>query len=245
MKATDILDLQAIDKNVINGAVDLNLSNGKINGDVATFHMNYGDWTQPTSGGAIQKRSTVDADITLSLTNLRLNNDGSVTVTVNTAYRNFKRAVVDASGINLALTIHIYSSQERTNEKFTRNDHTNGPAANFGNVDFSCDITIPARSTLVVGAGRYWNDLERTTVDDEFIAGIRVFNPNYPDYRPGSRMVNGVEESCNRSGGWACRMVDGKEVELRTKIGNSTTGDPPYRKINNEERNQNKIGLHG
>lgn len=242
MRAEDVLDLQSIETTIINGAIDLSISGGSIKDDTATFHMSYGDYTKPTAGGAIVKRSTVNADITLSLTNLRLNNDGSVTTTVNTMYRNFHREVVDASGVNLALTIHIYASQERTNEKFTRADHTNGPAANFGNVDFSYDVTIPARSTLVVGAGRYWNDIENTTLDDEFIAGIKVFNPHYPDYRPGSIMVGSQELSCNRNGGWNSRMVSGKEVELRTKNGHNESGDPPSIIVNGNETNQLKVG---
>lgn len=239
------LEIQGIDKHVINGAVDLQLTEISRTADEGKFHMHYGDWTQPTTGGAIQKRSEVDADISATLSNQRLNADGSVTATITTRYRTFGRTFLNNNGVNLALTIHVYASQDRQNEVFTRADHTNGPSAGFGNVDFSYDVTVPARGTVMAGMGHYWNDLEKTTLDDEFSGGLVLFNPNYPDYRPGARRLSGTYESLNRGGGKRHRRVNGQWVEMRTMNGHVGTDNPPKRHVGGQWVNQNKIGANG
>lgn len=64
-----------------------------------------------------------------------------------------------------------------------------------------------------------------------------------PDYRPGSRMLAGVEYSCNRPTGANERRSAGVNWELRTMDGGWGTGNPPERRIGGVNRNQSKVGI--
>lgn len=231
------LQIKGLHANIINGAVDLKLTqSGSI------IHIEYGDYSLNTSGGAMQKRSTVSADVIVSLENERIGDLNAITVDVVAKYTNFKRVENSADGVKIGTTIHIYNSQERTNEVFNHRTAQIQSSETYSDVSLRYSITIPAQGTAYAGLGRYWNDIDTSDKDDEFSGGFEIFNTLLPDYRPMARIVNGREMSCNRSGGFLARMVNGQEVELRTLNGGVGTGNPPSIVRNNTEVNQRKIG---
>lgn len=220
------VQITAIQPEILNGAYDLSVTQTGGSGYNRTLHMHYGDYSQPTTGGAVVKRSDVDADIDVSISNQRNAGNGAVTLTVTTKYYNFHRTLVSDQPVILDYTIHIYASQERADERFTQSG-TMQSSATYPDVSFSYDVTVPALGTVSVGIGRYWNDIENTSIDDEFRGGLTVYNPNPPDYRPGGRIISGVKWSLNREGGRCDRKVNGADVEMRTENGHNASGNPP------------------
>lgn len=235
------LQIRGVKVNIINGAIDLNVTQTGGSGFTRTLHMHYGDWSLPTSGGSRVKRSDVNADVQITLSNFRDAGSGAVTVNVATRYYNYHRTLVNAEPVILGYHIHIYGSQGRVNEKFTANGNMQS-SATYSDVNFDYDVTIPARSTILIGLGRYWNDIDRTTIDDEFNGGLEIFNPNFADYRPWARRINGRDMSCNRNGGWLGRRVNGQDIELRTSNGHKESGNPPEVWLNGKPTNALKIG---
>lgn len=236
------LQVQGVKVNIINGAVDLDVHEvTRAGANNRTLHMTYGDYSLNTAGSQQVKRSQVDADIDVSISNERNAGNGAVTCTVTTKYYNFHRTLLDANPVMLNTTIHIYASQERQNEVFSQTSLMQS-AATYRDVSFSYDVTIPALGTMSVGLGRYYNDGETTTADDEFNGGLEVRNPNPPDYRPGARMIGGAWKSLNRPSGMRARRVNGQWVELRTENGGVGTDNPPSRYYNGQWFNQKKIG---
>lgn len=236
------VQITAIQPEILNGAIDLSVTQTGGSGYNRTLHMSYGDWSLPASGGGSNiKRSQVDADIDVSISNQRNAGNGAVTFTVATRYYNFHRTLINDQPVILDYTIHIYASQERADERFTQSG-TMQSSATYPDVSFSYDVTVPALGTVSVGIGRYWNDIENTSIDDEFRGGLTVYNPNPPDYRPGGRLISGTWQSHNRSGGRCHRLVGGQWTEMRTENGGTGTGNPPLRRTNNTWYNQRKVG---
>lgn len=239
--ALQALQIKGVKVNTINGAVDLNVTQTGGQGFERNLHMHYGDWSLPSAGGAMVKRSDVNADIGVVLSHFRDAGNGAVTFNVATRYSNFKRTLVNDQPVVMKYTIHIYGSQDRADEKFSQSG-TMQSSATYPDVQFNYDVTVAALGTVYVGMGRYWNDIATSSIDDEFNGGLEVYNPNPPDYRPGARLINGQEMSHNRNGGWAGRMVNGKDVELRTEQGHSASGNPPEIWLGGKAVNQLKIG---
>ena len=234
------VQITAIQPEILNGAYDLSVTQTGGSGLNRTLHMSYGDYSQPTTGGAVVKRSQVDADIDVSISNQRNAGNGAVTLTVSTRYYNFHRTLVDSNPIVITYDIHIYASQDRTNEQFHQGGNIQS-SATYSDVSFSYDLTIPALGTVNLGIGRYWNDIEDSDIDDEFRGGLVVYNPNPPDYRPGGRIISGVKWSLNRDGGHCDRKVSGADVELRTENGHNASGNPPEVRLNGSATNQLKV----
>lgn len=235
------LQVQGVKVNIINGAVDLDVHEvTRAGANNRTLHMAYGDYSLNTAGSQQVKRSQVDADIDVSISNERNAGNGAVTFTVTTKYYNFHRTLIDANPVMLNTTIHIYASQERQNEVFSQTSLMQS-AATYRDVSFSYDVTIPALGTMSVGLGRYYNDAETTTTDDEFNGGLNVYNPNPPDYRPMGRIIDGVAWSCNRDGGAMERWENDHGVELRTENGHNASGNPPEVWLNGAATNQLKV----
>ena len=235
------LQITGVKVNTINGAIDLNVTQTGGSGFNRTLHMHYGDYSQPTTGGSVVKRSDVDADIDVNLSNFRDAGNGAVTFTVSTRYFNFHRTLVNDQPVILGYTIHIYGSQDRVNEKFTASGNMQS-SATYSDVNFSYDVTVPALSNIYVGMGRYWNDINRSGIDDEFNGGLEVHNPNLPDYRPGAVLIGGRWMSCNRNGGSNNVRVNGGWVEQRTVNGHNASDNSPFIRLNNTWVNQLKIG---
>lgn len=221
------VQITAIQPEIINGAIDLSVTQTGGSGYNRTLHMSYGDWSLPASGGGANvKRSQVDADIDVSISNQRNAGNGAVTLTVTTRYYNFHRTLVNDQPVIMNYTIHIYASQERADERWSTSG-TMQSSATYPDVSFSYDVTIPALGTTYLGIGHYWNDIGNSDVDDEFRGGLVVYNPNPPDYRPGGRIISGVKWSLNRNGGHCDRKVNGADVEMRTENGHNASGNPP------------------
>ena len=235
------VQITAIQPEILNGAIDLSVTQTGGSGYNRTLHMTYGDWSLPAGGGANVKRSQVDADIDVSISNQRNAGNGAVTFTVTTRYYNFHRTLINDQPVVMNYTIHIYASQERADERFSQSGQMQS-SATYSDVSFSYDVTVPALGTVHVGIGRYWNDIGNSDVDDEFRGGLTVYNPNPPDYRPGQRLISGTWQSHNRSGGRCHRLVGGTWTEMRTENGGTGTGNPPLRRSNNTWYNQRKVG---
>ena len=235
------VQITAIQPEILNRAIDLSVTQTGGSGYNRTLHMTYGDWSLPASGGANVKRSQVDADIDVSISNQRNAGNGAVTFTVTTRYYNFHRTLVNDQPVIMNYTIHIYASQERVDERFSQSGQMQS-SATYSDVSFSYDVTVPALGTVSVGIGRYWNDIGNSDIDDEFRGGLTVYNPNPPDYRPGQRLISGAWQSHNRSGGRCHRLVGGTWTEMRTENGGTGTGNPPLRMSNNTWYNQRKVG---
>lgn len=224
------LEVSGVGINKINGAIDLKLWATSGAGLHQTVHMSYGDYTK--GRGGLGLRSRVDADIEISVENIVTDNVGNMAFDVHARYFNFHRSYVNTNGAVLPLHIHIYASQDRANEVTVIHDNTSGSSKQYGDVNFTYNVYLPCNTDMYVGVGRYWNDLDRTNIDDEFNGGIWVRNPNQlpppppPDYRPGSRLIGGEEMSHNRDGGHCDRMLGGP-VEMRTIKGHEESGNPP------------------
>ena len=238
------LEVQSVGVNIINGAIDLNVQQTGGADKNRTLHMTYGDWSQTSSGGSNVKRSQVDADIDVSISNERNAGNGAVTFTVTTKYYNFHRTLVNDQPVILDYTIHIYASQERSDERFIQTGVMQS-SATYSDVSFSYDVTVPALSTVNVGMGRYWNDIENTTVDDEFNGGLTIYNPNPPDYRPWAVKYGNDWQSCNRNGGMMSVRKNGQWVECRTQDGGVGEGNPPSIREGGRWKNARKVGING
>lgn len=238
------LEVQSVGVNIINGAIDLNVQQTGGADKNRTLHMTYGDWSQTSSGGSNVKRSQVDADIDVSISNERNAGNGAVTFTVTTKYYNFHRTLVNDQPVILDYTIHIYASQERSDERFTQTGVMQS-SATYSDVSFSYDVTVPALSTVNVGMGRYWNDIENTSIDDEFNGGLTIYNPNPPDYRPWAVKYGNDWQSCNRNGGMMSVRKNGQWVECRTQDGGVGEGNPPSIREGGRWKNARKVGVNG
>lgn len=158
---------------VINGGTDLKLT--KTNDH--TVHMDYGDYTLDPSGGNLAVRSRVSSDIIITVIQETRNADNSITAIVNCKYTNFNRRMVNDNGVWLNAIIHIYNSDQRTNEVFMRSDNIIGGGKTYPDVSFNTLVTVPPEQTVVVGVGRYWNDVDGSSSDDEFTGGLQLTNP--------------------------------------------------------------------
>lgn len=238
------LEVRSVGVNIINGAIDLDVHQTGGAGKNRTLHMTYGDWSMTSAGGSNVKRSRVDADIDVSISNERNAGNGAVTFTVTTKYYNFHRTLINDQPVILDYTIHIYASQERSDERFTQTGQMQS-SATYSDVSFSYDVTVPALSTVNVGMGRYWNDIENTTIDDEFNGGLTIYNPNPPDYRPWSVKYGNDWQSCNRNGGIMSVRKNGQWVECRTQDGGVGEGNPPSIREGGKWKNARKVGING
>lgn len=238
------LEVQSVGVNIINGAIDLNVRQTGGADKNRTLHMTYGDWSKTSAGGGSVKRSQVDADIDVSISNERNAGNGAVTFTVTTKYYNFHRTLINDQPVILDYTIHIYASQERADERFTQSGQMQS-SATYSDVSFSYDVTVPALSTVNVGMGRYWNDIENTTIDDEFNGGLTIYNPNPPDYRPWAVKYGNDWQSCNRNGGMMSVRKNGQWVECRTQDGGVGEGNPPSIREGGRWKNARKVGING
>lgn len=156
--------------NKINGGLDLAVTS---NGD-GTLHMSYGDYAIPTGGGSTAVRSRVEADIIVTVIGAVINPNGTLTATVNTKYTNFHRTLVDSGGMHVTSIIHIYASDDRENEVFTRVDDVSGSSKYYPDVSFNQQITLQPNGSAYVGIGRYWNDVDSSDSDDEFTGGLKI-----------------------------------------------------------------------
>lgn len=155
------------------GSGNLQLTKSGNNG----FHMSYQDYTLDSSGANLAARSRVQADVSMKIVSVSFDEDADTyTIAVQTTYSNFGRVITNNNGINLAAVIHIYNSDERTNEVFTRGDNVI-QGATYNDVSFTREYKVKSGETVYATAGRYWSDINNTNKDDEFIVGVQIKAP--------------------------------------------------------------------
>lgn len=141
------------------------------------FHMSYQDYTLDTSGANLAARSRVEADVAMKIISVAYDESANkYTIAVQTKYTNFKRVITNTNGINLSAVIHIYNSDERTNEVFEAGDNVI-QGHNYNDVSFTREYTVGSGETFYASAGRYYSDVANTNDDDEFIVGVQIKAP--------------------------------------------------------------------
>ena len=89
----------------------------------------------------------------------------------------------------------------------------------------------------------YFNRWSGGVVGSGTDLGYVAFDLSIKYYMPGSRVISGIERSCNRVGGSNERMVAGAGQKLYTTAGGILTNNPPQRRSSNQNFNQNLIGM--
>ena len=170
-----------------------------------------------------------------------VNNDNSVTVTGTISDASFRRDQAYSGQTYYQYEIWItFNGQEtfrtivQANEAMSKNRTQLGIPSSFS-------VTVQPRATSdAAGIFFHSKSVGYTYAPDEFVTGIRIFNPNYPDYRPGQCLHSGTWKSHNRSGGSANILVNNTWTEMRTTAGDNN--NPPLIRRNNSWTDQAKIG---
>lgn len=211
---------------IIQNAQDLNVapvSNGA--------NVTYGDWT----GIPLVKRSNNSFTIRYNNISQTLNANNSVTVSFDVVIGTLTRTVVNPNGpadatVTASIDGHTFWS-------FT--EPVTVPSSHPG-YSRSFSVTVPPLATSWLASVHLYNDM--LLEDDEFRVGMRIYNPNPPDYRPGMHRVGGSWQSHNRGVGKADKRQGGSWGTMRTQDGPNGTGNPPLIRRGGVWRNQSKIG---
>lgn len=222
------------DKNIQQGGVDLSVT--PVGNGVA---VTYGDYTKQGGTGPLTKKSNVTFNVTYSNVTQVVNSDNSVTVSYDVVISNFVRAVV-ATDYNL----NVQVSASIAGHQFWNFYEAVAAASNHAGYSGHYSVTVPPLGTSWGAGVHFLNNMDNTPIDDEFNVGMRIYNPNHPDYRPGQDRVSGVWESHNRSAGRADIRSGGAWVTMRTQDGGSGTGNPPLIHTGGSWINQRKIGAN-
>lgn len=194
-------------------------------------NVSYGDYT----GIPLAKRSNNSFTIRYTNISQTVHNNGSVTVSFRVTFGTLRRTVVStAFPANATVTAKI--------DGVTFWNHTEPvtvPSSHPGYTR-SFSVTVPPLGTSWAAAIHFYNDM--SVADDEFRAGMRIYNPNPPDYRPGQQLISGKWQSHNRGAGKANKREGGSWSTMRTQDGGSGTGNPPSLRTSGTWRNQRKIG---
>lgn len=213
-------------QNIIQGGADLvvtPVSNG--------VNATYGDWT----GIPLVKRSNVSFNIRYTNISHVLNSDASITVTFDVVVSTFTRTVVNS---DIPLTTNVRASI--AGEQFWNfTEAVTTPSTHTG-VTRTKSVTVPPLGTSWQAGVHFYNDM--TVADDEFDSGMRIYNPNPPDYRPGQIRISSAWQSHNRGAGKADKRVGGSWQTMRTQSGPGGTGNPPSIRRSGSWFNQSKIG---
>lgn len=209
---------------IIQNAVDLNVapvSNG--------VDVTYGDWV------AGVKKSNSAFTIRYTGVNQTVNSDNSVKVDFTITIGTLTRTVVDPTYPHLATvtaSIDGYTFWNYTEPVTSPSSHP-GYTRTFS-------VTVAPLGTSELASIHFYNDM--AVADDEFVAGMKIYNPNPPDYRPGMHRVGGSWQSHNRGVGKADKRQSGSWGTMRTQDGPNGTGNPPIIRRGGVWRNQSKIG---
>lgn len=194
-------------------------------------NIRYGDWT----GIPLVKRSNVTFTIRYNSINQTLNSNNSVTVTFQAVVGTFTRSVVNSAVSDTATVTGKLDNQTFWN--FTESIIVPSTHAGYTR---SFSVTVPPLGTSNLAMVHVYNDM--SSADDEFKVGMRIYNPNPPDYRPGQHRVSGSWQSHNRGVGKANKRQGGSWQTMRTQNGPNGTGNPPSIRRSGTWRNQSKIG---
>lgn len=217
--------------NITQGGQDLvvsTVSNG--------VNASYGDWT----GVPNVRRSIVDFFVRYVEISHVVNTDNSITVTFTVQISSRGRTVTNSGGPNLNAT----TTASVAGEQFWNITEPVTVASTHPGVIRTKSVTVPPLGSSWQAGVYYFNTIASLGLNDEFSVGMNIYNPNPPDYRPGQRMVAGVWQSHNRSGGVANKRAGGAWSTMRTSNGGTGTGDPPYLITAGVWRNQRKIGAN-
>lgn len=217
---------------IIQGGVNLSVtpvSNG--------VQVRYGDFTKFQGTGDMTKKSDVRFDITYTNIQQTLNNDNSITLTATANISNFVRTVV-ATDFNL----NVHVTADISGHQFWNFVEPVINASNRAGYSRNISVTVPPLGLSWASSVHFLNDMETTDIDDEFDLGMRIYNPNPPDYRPGAHLINGTWQSHNRGAGKADIRRNNSWVTMRTQNGPDGTGNPPSIRRSDVWRNQSKIG---
>lgn len=213
-------------KNVIQNAMDLNVTSVSNGVDVT-----YGDYT----GTPLEHRSNSSFDIRYNNISQTLNSNNSVTVSFDVVISAVTRAVLPGTWTD---TAHVTASIDG----YTFWNHTESitqPSTHPG-YSRSFSVNVLPLQTSWLASVHFYNDMSQS--DDEFYVGMRIYNPNPPDYRPGMHRVGGSWQSHNRGAGKADKRQGGSWGTMRTQDGPGGTGNPPLIRRDGVWRNQSKIG---
>lgn len=215
-------------KQVIQNAQDLNPApapggNG--------LNVTYGDWT----GSPLHKASNSSFTIRYNSISQVLNNDNSVTVSFTAVVGTVTRTVVNSS---VPDTATVTASLDGT-QFWNHTESIIVPSSHPGYTK-SFSVIVPPLGVSLEAMVHFYNDMSGG--DDEFKVGMRIHNPNPPDYRPGQHRISGVWQSHNRGVGHADIRQGGTWKTMRTQNGPSGTGNPPLIRRSGAWRNQSKIG---
>ena len=213
-------------KIVDQNAADLNVSVVSNGVDIT-----YGDWT----GSPLHKASNSSFNIRYNSISQTLNADNSVTVSFTAVVGTVTRTVVNASVPETATVTATLDGTQFWN--YTESIIVNSSHAGYTKT-FS--VTVPPLGTSDAAMVHFYNDM--SVGDDEFRVGMRIYNPNPPDYRPGQHRVSGSWQSHNRGAGKADKRQSGSWQTMRTQNGPNGTGNPPLIRRGGVWRNQSKIG---
>ena len=219
------------DKNIQQGGVDLSVTSVSNGVDVT-----YGDWTKQNGTGSNTKKSNVTFNVRYTGISHVLNSDNSITVNLTLTVGTFTRTVV-ATDYNRNVHVRGWIDGQVywdfTEPIITASSHA-GHSRSFS-------VTVPPLGTSWLASVHFLNDMIEESPDDEFDVGMRIYNPNPPDYRPGQHLVSGAWQSHNRSAGKANIMRTGSWATMRTITG---SGDPPLIRKSGAWVNQAKIGAN-
>lgn len=170
-----------------------------------------------------------------------VNNDNSVTVTGTISDASFRRDQAYSGQTYYQYEIWFtFNGQETFRTTVQANEAMSKNRSQLG-IPSSFTVTVQPRSTSdAAGIFFHSKSVGYSYDPDEFVTGIRIFNPNYPDYRPGQCLHSGVWKSHNRSGGSANILVSGTWTEMRTTYGNND--NPPLIRKSGSWTDQAKIG---
>lgn len=173
--------------------------------------------------------------------NWTLNNDNSVTVTGTISDASFRRDQAYSGQTYYQYEIWFtFNGQETFRTVVQANEAMSKNRSQLG-IPSSFSVTVQPRSTSdAAGIFFHSKSVGYSYDPDEFVTGIRIFNPNYPDYRPGQCLHSGTWKSHNRSGGSANILVNGTWTEMRTTAGDNN--NPPLIRRSNSWTDQAKIG---
>lgn len=193
--------------------------------------ITYGDWT----GIPLIKRSNVAFNIRYNSISQTVNANNSVTVSFQAVVGTFTRTVVNSAVGDTATVTASIDGQQFWN--FTESIIVNSSHAGYTR---SFSVTVPPLGTSDTAMVHFYNDM--SVGDDEFKVGMRIYNPNPPDYRPGQQRLSGSWQSHNRGAGKADKRQSGSWQTMRTQDGPNGTGNPPLIRRGGVWRNQSKIG---
>lgn len=194
-------------------------------------NVRHGDWT----GSPLHKASNSTFTIRYNSISQVLNSNNSVTVTFTAVVGTITRSVVNASVADTATVKATLDGTQFWN-------HTESIIVNSSHAGYTktFSVTVPPLGTSNLAMVHFYNDM--SVADDEFRVGMRLYNPNPPDYRPGMHRMSGSWQSHNRGAGKANKRQGGSWQTMRTQDGPSGTGNPPSIRRSGTWRNQSKIG---